>query len=148
MDIGFTGTREGMTKPQLIRVATSFSRGPGMAHHGDCVGADDEFAEIAYRMSYEVHGHPPLNESKRAFSPFTHIGHPPKDYHPRNHDIVDATTLTVGAPKDYSPEAQSGTWATIRYAIERKKIVYVYLPDGSMLVSFLGAPLSWEGVKA
>lgn len=146
MDIGFTGTRDGMSKPQLIRLAGTLHRNYRSRfefHHGDCVGADDEAAELAFRLGLEVHGHPPINESKRAFSPFTHVWYPAKDYHPRNHDIVDATTLTVATPKDYSPEANSGTWATVRYAIGQKKIVYVFLPDGARMVSLDGDELKW-----
>lgn len=132
-----------MQKAQLIRVAAALNLPPTQFHHGDCVGADDEAAELAFRLQWEVHGHPPLNESKRAFSPYTHVWYPAKDYHPRNHDIVDATTILIGTPSDYSPWANSGTWATIRYGISQKRIVYVFLPDGEMMLSMEGNPLEW-----
>lgn len=146
MDVGFTSTRDGLSKPQLIRLAAVLHHSyllPAQFHHGDCIGGDDEGAEMAYRMGYEVHGHPPINESRRAFNFYTHVWHQAKDYHPRNHDIVDSTPVTVGAPKDYSPEANSGTWATIRYAMKQGKLVYVFLPDGAMMTSSNGKELSW-----
>lgn len=143
MTTGFTGTRDGMSKPQLIRVAAALA-GPSLSfHHGDCIGADDEAAELAYRLGHEVHGHPPINESKRAYSIYTHVWYPAKDYHPRNHDIVDASGLVIATPKDYSPTSNSGTWATIRYAIAQKRIVWVFFPDGARMLSVNGEELKW-----
>lgn len=153
MDVGVSATRDGLSVPQLIRVAgllrtVTSDRNGYRLHHGDCIGGDDQIAELAYRMGYENIGHPPLNESKRAFNAYTHVWRPPKDYHPRNHDIVDESSMLIGAPKDYSPKANSGTWATIRYA-QGKKMVYVVLPDGSMLIDWgMGSGLEWEGVYA
>lgn len=155
MDVGVTATRDGLTIPQLIRAAgflarsvTSDNKGHQL-HHGDCIGGDDQLAELAYRMGFENIGHPPINESKRAHNAYTHVWRPPKDYHPRNHDIVNESAIIFGAPKDYSPKANSGTWATIRYAQAQKKMVYVALPDGSMLLDWgRGEGLVWEGVYA
>lgn len=155
MDVGVTATRDGLSKPQLIRIAgllvsnvTSDKHGKRL-HHGDCIGGDDEIAELAYRIGYENIGHPPINVSKRAFNAYTHVWREAKEYHPRNHDIVDESTFLIGAPKDYSPEANSGTWATIRYAQSQKKMIYVALPDGSILLDWgRGGGLVWEGVYA
>lgn len=92
---------------------------------------------------------PPLNESKRAFNAYTHVWREAKDYHPRNHDIVDESAILIGGPKDYSPNSNSGTWATIRYAQTAHKMVYVALPDGTMLLDWgRGEGLVWEGVYA
>ena len=148
--MGFSGTRDGCTDKQLIRLAGVLSSyAPYHAHHGDCIGADDQFAHMAYRMGCEVIGHPPINQSKRAFSPYTHIWRAAKDYLPRNRDIVDESNLLVATPKDYSPEARSGTWATIRYAQKLLEgqvglIVYVIYPDGSVQTD-VGKGLRWEG---
>jgi len=44
MRVGFTGTSQGMTRPQQEAVAALLlDPVPNEAHHGNCVGADAEF---------------------------------------------------------------------------------------------------------
>lgn len=129
--VGFTGTQLGMTLDQKRRVEgiiQSFSI--GAAHHGDCIGADAEFHTICRGNRLHIVGHPPLNPSKRAFCDFDEE-RDPKDYIPRNHDIVDESHFMIATPREFGEVLRSGTWATIRYSNRIGKPIVVILPDGS-----------------
>lgn len=100
-------------------------------HHGDCIGADQQAAEIAEKLGHQTVGHPPTNQSKRAFHPSTKTL-PAKDYLERDKDIVDASERLLAAPKGYEEERRSGTWFTVRYARRMGKKVTIIFPDGSL----------------
>jgi hypothetical protein len=131
MKIGFTGTREGMRQVQREAVATLLAELRGTAfHHGDCIGADEQAAEIARAIGYEIHSHPPSNAAIRAFSQ-ADVELEPKDYLVRNREIVEATQMLVAAPA--GPEVQrSGTWSTVRYARRRGRQIRIVTPDGTV----------------
>jgi hypothetical protein len=136
MKIGFTGTKTGMTDAQreTVRKYLVYFRRKNwddQFHHGDCVGADEQAAEIAHELGYWVGGHPPGNEKYRAHFQSDH-NFPAKDYLPRDHDIVDATDLLLAAPKTAHEIQRSGTWATVRYARKRGKQILIILPDGDI----------------
>jgi len=57
---------------------------------------------------------------------------PEADYLARNHFIVAYSEELVAAPKSNKEELRSGTWATIRYARKRKRMVTIIYPDGSL----------------
>jgi hypothetical protein len=118
MIYGFTGTQIGMSPRQKIGLrAHLIVAEPGSEfHHGDCIGADEEAHYIALELGLRIVIHPPLNDSKRAFCKLATLVLEPKDYIPRNHDIVDASEVLIAAPKTYEEELRSGTWATVRYA--------------------------------
>jgi len=134
--LGFTGTQHGMTKPQTFKVMEFISQ-PMVreAHHGDCIGADFEFHQLCRFKCLYIVGHPPINESKRAFCDFNYEWQP-KEYLDRNHDIVDSSTFMIAAPGEMQEIKRSGTWATIRYTQKQIKagrpltMVIVY-PDGT-----------------
>ncbi len=134
--VGFTGTQTGMTSAQIQQVdyLLEDSLTTSIAHHGDCIGADADFHRLSRLNGLELHGHPPINPSKRAFCEFysTEEVEEEKEYIERNHDIVDAVDWMIACPAGFKEELRSGTWATIRYArnIERPgKIVW---PDGKV----------------
>lgn len=115
--IGFTGTRNGMTRKQLTTVqglladATAF-------HHGDCVGAD---AEAHHLVTCRRVLHPPTDEKLRAFCPVGPLDEilPAKPYLERNKDIVRACDLLVAAPSMSNGRVTSrGTWSTVLFAGE------------------------------
>jgi hypothetical protein len=54
MKIGVTGTRSGMTQMQYSVCNTIFGPHITEVHHGDCIGADLDFAEIAKRNGLPV----------------------------------------------------------------------------------------------
>ena len=112
MRIGFTGTRQGMTREQerTLRDLLASHRG-AVLHHGDCVGADEQAHDIAVSLGCGIVIHPPLLEAQRAFKPAPQI-RAPKPYLVRNKDIVRETDLLVAAPKEALEQHRSGTPAT------------------------------------
>jgi hypothetical protein len=135
--IGFTGTQQEPPRAQrelLGRVLRTLTDrcSPLVLHHGDCIGSDALAHRLALELGIEVEIHPPINSSKRAFCKGARVVYAPKDYIPRNHDIVDLSTRLISLPKGKVEELRSGTWATIRYARkQRKQTLYLY-PDGTM----------------
>jgi len=134
MRVGFTGTQQGMTEEQYDAVMDLLVElEPTEVHHGDCVGADEEFHGIARCMKRrpKVHIHPPESQSKRARCGGD-VSYPVKPYLERNHDIVDVSEVMVATPEQDHEVTRSGTWATIRYAC--KKGVPVHLVQRNGLV--------------
>lgn len=115
--IGFTGTQIGMSERQIKRLTqVLLYSNPNWFHHGDCIGADEQAHAVALALGIKVAIHPPSNSSKRAFCKGWKKRYPAKPYSDRNEDIVNETTLLLGAPKSDAEELRSGTWATMRYA--------------------------------
>jgi hypothetical protein len=143
--VGFTGTREGLSPRQRVRLTmmlTFAKAGPGVLHHGDCVGADAEAHELALRCGWQVVVHPPIEAKLRAWcgiekclicGPNPRPGCTfcngegavesdpqritildPADYLVRDRAIVDACEFLVAAPK--SEAREGGTWYTVGYA--------------------------------
>jgi len=130
MKVGFTGTQVGMTNRQKLELKEYLQvLGVTELHHGDCVGADDEAADIARLMGIRLVMHPPTDSRKRAYN--FRIGEEVRDQHPyltRNHHIVDETEILIATPKTGYEELRSGTWATVRYARKLGRRVYVLTP--------------------
>ena len=109
MKVGFTGTRNGMTKEQSVSVfRTLCEYHPTEVHHGDCVGADRDFHDISKGCKIWVVIHPPHKEDLRAFC----VGDETKmerSYLARNRHIVDETEILIATPKSRSEELRSGT---------------------------------------
>jgi len=120
--IGFTGTQQGMTEDQQnnLRYFLILLHIPGREfHHGDCVGADFEAANIAQEIGYRVIAHPPTKvdgkPDKRAYHQSDEI-RPVKPYLTRNHNIVMACQIVIAAPvRNVRPSSLrgQGTWWTI-----------------------------------
>lgn len=132
---GFTGTQKGMTDPQADKLEEALSylpKGRWIGHHGDCIGADQEFDGMLDVMCFDKIIHPPIDPKKRAFCKGPTILKP-KPYLERNHDIVDAVEFMFAAPKEKLPKTRSGTWATIRYAEKLCKTLIMIYPDGTVI---------------
>lgn len=134
--IGFTGTQKGMTEPQKVRVAEILAHKDFFGRHGMCVGADAQFDGIArlskgFRWMYI---HPCTLEDRRAAVNRTEydIVFSVQDPLTRNRDIVQCSEIMIAAPKTIHEERRSGTWATIRYAREAKKKLYILAPNGAV----------------
>jgi hypothetical protein len=135
VSFGFSGTRKGMTDEQLDWLRQFIvERRPSEVHHGACVGADEQLHHMVLELRFRVIGrvvivvHPPINEEfMMSKEHFVHPGVrvlPAKGYHPRNHDIVDATPLLAATPEGPEEEfPRSGTWSTIRYAAGRSPVL-------------------------
>jgi hypothetical protein len=135
MHVGFSGTREGMSKAQreTVKVLMGYWKIlPAICHHGDCVGSDEEFQEICDQYGYFTVAHPPLNQKLRAFCNSSRI-RAPKPYLERNHEIVDESHILIAAPYDFVEKG--GTWATIRYARSEDLPTLLVRRDGSVLPS-------------
>jgi len=130
---GFTGTQAGMTPAQKETLKTFLiekARGGVVFHHGDCLGADTEAADIADGEKMLIIKHPPLDQSKQAFNPHFLQEMPPLPYLESNRAIVDACELLIAAPKSDREETRSGTWATVRYAVIKGISVYILMQKG------------------
>jgi hypothetical protein len=136
--IGFTGTRDGITKAQYtylrgaLRAMIPKRNVEVEAHHGDCVGADCEFHELLREVcpAARIIAHPGLDNSQRAFSQADLVLEPRPTLE-RNLDIVKAVDFLFAAPKEDHMVLRSGTWATVRYALRgRVAQVIVIKPDG------------------
>lgn len=140
--LGFTGTQQGMNEAQaalfikhLKRLAKRYDHVE--IHHGDCIGADEEFHNLCleHLPSVSVVLHPPLNPSKRAFCISEgQVEREPKDYLVRNCDIVDEVEGMFATPKRNREELRSGTWAAVRYGRKMKRSLILLWPNGTMTV--------------
>lgn len=143
-NIGFTGSRDGLTNPQrqaVVGLLDAFmaerkattSDGVPQFHHGDCVGADMLSGDAAHDAGYEIHIHPPSVGSLRAYCSNRY---PAKVYDTfpylvRNKHIVDSTDILLATPN--GPETtRSGTWSTVRYARKKSKEIWIVYPDGEV----------------
>jgi hypothetical protein len=135
---GFTGTREGLTSFQrgnLLGLLTELQ--PRVLHHGDCVGADVEAHLLCIALRVKVRIHPPDENGLRAFCSFMGSGllvemiYDAKPYLARDRDLVDESDYLIACVKG-AEERRSGSWATVRYAREVGRPVFVLHPDGKV----------------
>lgn len=130
INIGFTGTRDGMTGEQ-VRALVTLLRGyrEVIFHHGDCLGSDDQAHTIAKDEGVkEIVIHPPENPKLRAYRHGTLRKE--KDFLDRNKDIVNECKFLIATPNTAVPRKRSGTWHTVRYAKKRGKSAWVIKPSG------------------
>lgn len=140
--VGFTGTQHrGMTLSQRMEFE-NLLRPDDVVHHGDCVGADKDADTIARRVGCKVVIHPPDNDSKRAFcaQPGDEV-RKPLPYLVRNRDIVNESETVIAAPRTAIEELRSGTWATIRYARQKRRSLIILRPAPFTIRHEHGAPL-------
>jgi hypothetical protein len=132
MTIGFTGSRNGVNQKQLDQLRkTLLDFQAEHIHHGDCVGADTAFHEIAEALEISISVHPPDKKGLRSFCQPKGEGAllEPKPFIKRNHDIVDSCDILIGCPESNKEVQRSGTWATIRYARKKGKQVIIIARD-------------------
>jgi hypothetical protein len=135
MILGVTGTRYIPSTLQLksfVKLLKEY--GPTEFHHGCCVGVDSITSRIvdAIDSGIIIVGHPPI--VKTAVGQYKkHFDWVDKDYLARNKDIVDMSDILLALPRTEFEEKRSGTWATIRYARKKKKVIYIINPDGKYI---------------
>lgn len=145
MHIGFTGTQKGMTDFQKKEVAmillfhkpffivkddkpSSITFENYQAHHGDCIGADAEFEQLAKEYGFTTCAHPASDTgNKRAYCK-SDIVLPAKPALKRNKDIVDTADVMIATPGQKGEVLRSGTWATIRYARKCGTPIHIIYP--------------------
>lgn len=103
---------------------------PIWAHHGDCIGADDQFHDLAKLAGAKIMLHPPEKPDLRAFRLGDDIARE-KPYLARNRDIVNACEVLIATPKEHGWSQSGGTWYTINYAYQQGVETVVVWPDGS-----------------
>jgi hypothetical protein len=141
MNVGFTGTRKGMSHKQIEDFVNwmedHYDDKLDEFHHGDCEGADEEAYDVARDYFTKIVVHPPIETKHRAYTvgeywslymPREYGYRKPKEYLERNHDIVDETDILIAAPQTLEEELRSGTWATIRYARKMNKPIVILVP--------------------
>lgn len=152
LHLGFTGTQAGMTYAQaerlfdLVRSDPTASSIGFIGHHGLCIGADLQFDAIA-RLAPNCLGivvHPcniPTKQGRVPVDVTRDAVRPVKKPLVRNRDIVTESGIMVATPKEAQRQLRSGTWTTVRYALEAGKPVAIILPDGGCV--FDGPAWPW-----
>jgi len=141
LKIGFTGTREGMSYEQKRTLASllSYYRAHNNAeefHHGNCIGADEQAAQIADNIHYITVAHPStLIEYTGNFKSDRTL--PRKPPLKRNEVIVRGVDIMIATPKEFvepEPARGQGTWSCVRFSRDRKKKHTIIIwPDGSCI---------------
>lgn len=137
MILAFTGTRKGMTPRQhsvLSQIMAELDI--TQACHGACVGADEEFHELALYFGVPIIEVWPANiPSMRAklrepglMDRSVIIVKEPQPPLDRNWDIIREAQLVVACPESVTEMLRSGTWATVRYAEQLNKTIKVIKP--------------------
>ena len=138
MNIGFTGTRDGMTEAQKksVKYLLETNR-PECVIHGDCVGADADFDRIAASLNIDRYIFPSNINDLRAHceklgakSIFENHVNEPMPPLIRNGSIVQNADLIIACPKETKEITRSGTWSTIRKARAVHAHVFIIYPDG------------------
>lgn len=143
--IGFTGTRHGMTPSQrsaVTAIVQEVARGAGfVAHHGDCVGADAEFHDLCRMEPLSVIVvHPgPLDDLPGQAGRIGDSRREPLSHMRRNKNIVMVSTVMIAAPFEMTEQAHGGTWRTIEMARRAKRPLAIIWRDGAV------AKEKWDG---
>lgn len=141
--LGFSGTQQGMTIQQILslrQLLNTFEPKPVQFHHGDCIGADQEFHNsvlLTHGGKAEIHMWPTNILGKRAhcdkiysYKGARYVVHPVMDPLERNAVIARTCRVVIIAPKDFEENIRSGTWVTFRRAINYRKQTIIIWPDG------------------
>lgn len=130
--VAFTGTRIGLTEPQVEALRSLLKElNPEQLHHGDCIGADAMADEIAIDLGIKTAIRPCNLRKQRAFTGARELARP-EDPLDRNHKLVDNSHALVACPSSKQQELRSGTWATVRYARKAEVLTWIVFPDGSV----------------
>jgi hypothetical protein len=105
-------------------------------HHGACIGCDAAAHAAGLRQVKQVVVHPPIKTDKLdlrsvAANRLVRIL-PSKDYLARNRDIVQVTDRMLALPSGPERRRGSGTWYTVRYAVQVGKPVAICHRDGTV----------------
>ena len=141
--LGITATRNGMSDEQVISLTKVFLRHRWAEfHHGDCVGGDDEAANLFYELCCKnftgderakIVAHPPIIEDYRAHNQWADVTQPARPYLSRNRNIVHSVGHLIVVPKHSAWRASGGTWYTHDYAMKHRVSMTVILPNGTLL---------------
>jgi len=142
MIVSFTGTSRGMTTEQKAALGHLLTQlQPTEIHHGDCVGADTECAEIAASLVSrpKIVAHPGKNANANEHGLLASSQHndevlAPMTHFARNRKLVDLLVgpddLLLATPFDSQPVTLGGTAYTIAYCQKRARKLVIVWPDG------------------
>jgi hypothetical protein len=129
--LGFTGTQQGLTEPQIHLLVDALLRyAPREVHHGDCIGADAQFHDLVRKLLplARVVIHPPTIAAKRAFCEGDEE-RASLAYLTRNRAIVRESQGLIAAPAEREEKRRSGSWATVREARKQNRPLLLILPE-------------------
>lgn len=134
-----------MTVPQrAAAVSLLLDLWPDEVRHGDCEGADYEWAAAARGTGCRsIVGHPPTNPKLRGYFP-SDRELSPEPYLDRDRAIVMASGLVLAAPKEFMEQKYGGTWFTVRFARGLKRPLVIVFPDGSVRAERAGRFGAWS----
>lgn len=133
MEVGFTGTQQGMTNLQVVVLREVLSElQPSVFKHGGAIGADlqaehavlSAYPDCPIRV-YPAAGSPPYSLPRHGLVTV----YPPMPPLKRNR-IIAASPVLIGTPATYAEQRRSGTWATLRYGRTAGAKLYIIYPNG------------------
>ena len=129
--VGFTGTKDGLSVPQLAALEQLLPRIPAARelHHDDGTGAADAAHRIARALSWRIVVHPPAG-SRRVRGHLGDIRLDPQPAPAVADAIARATELLIACPASEVEHDRSNTWITIRRARARRRPIALVPPDG------------------
>lgn len=135
--VAVSGTRHRNSDEQRAWVRQMLTDGPWTElRHGACVGADETTHHLAVERGMQVVIHPPTDTKHMMALPEpsdTITIMPAKPYIPRNHDLTDPAEVLLALPNGSEEDnPRSGTWATVRYALDNRKPVAICYPNGDI----------------
>src|SRR5262245_47960724 len=135
MNIGFTGTRTGMTAAQWLTFKDLYdglawwSSTPITFLHGGAIGADQQAASYVAELDRDrLECFPAIGTTYRPV--YKETIHPMMDPLDRNRMIVNQSTILIATPGQAVDQVRSGTWRTVRYARRLRLPIAVIQPDG------------------
>lgn len=140
--VGFTGTRDGLSPEQITKLRMLLNRNYvtgepdyNQFNHGSCWKGDDQAGWLAHLAGYWVVVHPPTDPKLRAYSYCDDI-RPEYPYLVRDRHIVDRSHLMISCPNLMSGGVLrtrgSGTGYTTYYAIGRNRSGSIIWRDGQI----------------
>ena len=139
MRLAFTGTRAGMTVPQMEVIEDLLRNRTEWKAHGNglCLGADTQMFTLVLNLRPDMarKGFPsdiPTAQARHYYDQCHELDpiRPPLE---RNQVMVDWATgggLLLATPKEKVEQLRSGTWATVRYARKADLPIIFVFPDG------------------
>lgn len=123
-----------MTDAQRVAVAAILDEvGVTVAHHGDCIGADAEFHDLARARSGSlIVIHPgPATDADHAGKTGDERREP-MNHMKRNKTIVTESTVVIATPFEDVEQEFGGTWKTIGMARKAKRPLAIVMRDGTV----------------
>lgn len=135
MNLGFTGTRNGMSDAQAA-VFEGMLTDVSVFRHGSCQGADVEAARIirkVYGQKVKIIALPgPDDDHYRQDSGVDDEVLPGRTHFARNRAIVAGSDMMIATPAANTWQERGGTFYTANYSIKVGKPLIVIWPDGSI----------------